>query len=307
MSAERWGRACGKVILVGEHFVLDGAEALAMPLPAFHAEVQWSASDAPLTLDSDNDLSDAAHADALAMLHAVAEQASIPPRGRVTVRSTVPLHRGFGSSAAFSVAALRAAMGWRSPSDDTVDLVSAARAVENVVHGSSSGLDPATAMGEGAVRFRDGVILERILPHTALHGAFWVLCDVGSAPSTATAIAGANAARARMGSDATSALVTRIGAATEHVVYGLRHGDLGRIATGMNDAADCLDAIDVVDGRMRAAMARARSAGALAAKQSGAGLGGAVLALASSAEIAEIIAQRHIDAGLPTWTLEIAP
>ncbi len=319
------GRACGKVIVVGEHFVLDGAEALAMPLPNFWTEVTWTPSRQPLSIDSDHSLSAAAETDALRMLRAAAIHAGISPLGEVVVRSTVPLHRGFGSSAALAVAALRAARQLRDKPEkpglqadisdavddthdrDDADLIGAARAVENVVHGSSSGLDPATAMGDGAVVFRDGKVLARVRPHPSLRDARWVLCDVGQAPSTGEAIGRANAARQRMGAEKTAALVARIGAATQDVIRGLREGELTFIARGMRDAASCLEAIDVVDARMRLAMTRSLDAGALAAKQSGAGLGGATLALAPNAEIAEIIARHHREANLPTWTLEIAP
>ncbi len=315
------GAAFGKAILIGEHFVLDGAAAIAMPLRAFRTEVTWLHDGSPLTVSSDATLDDDAARDARTMLSAAAVHSGVAPLGQVAVRSTVPLHRGFGSSAALAVAALRALAsrpaagqrgeatpaGARAPGASDDDLLRIARAVECVVHGKSSGLDPATAMGGGAVLYRDGQVRARVAPAQtpALNAARWVLCDVGPAPSTGVAIAQANAARARMGAAALADLLAQMEAATEDVLAGLRSGAPGRMAAGMGAAHRCLNAIDVVDDRIRGAIALALSEGALAAKQSGAGLGGAVLALAPNAEIAETIAARHAAAGLATWTLEI--
>ncbi|MCO4762887.1 MAG: hypothetical protein KC502_15335 [Myxococcales bacterium] len=307
MTAAATGRAFGKIILIGEHFVLDGIDAIAMPLPGFRTEVTWHAKHSPITIDSDMSLSAEALSQTERMLQAAAIHAGHVPLGHVQIRSTVPLHRGFGSSAALAVATLRALAQLRPPAGAPLDILAAARAVEHVVHGKSSGLDPATAMGDGAVRFGRGEVVCRIVAHEALRPARWVLTDVGTAPSTATAIGRANDARGAMDSVALSALKSRISGATALMAKGLRTGDLTALADAIGTAATGLLKLDVVDERMKEAMARAMAAGAVATKQSGAGLGGAVLALAPNAEIAETIAEGQRNAGLPTWILEIAP
>ena len=146
-----------------------------------------------------------------------------------------------------------------------------AQQVESVVHGRSSGLDPATAMRSGAVLFRDGAVRERfsIASTPRTRKARWLLPDVGPAPTTASAIDRANRARQRMTVDELATLCRSADMAAMRCKEALVSGDLELLGEAMKTAATCLDALDVVDDRMREVISVAEKHGALAAKRLG--------------------------------------
>jgi len=284
----------GKLIVCGEHFVLDGATALAVGLPSLRTEVTWQAGAAD-RVETETQLSDEARSDSLAMIAAARKALGNIGPGTATVASTIPVARGVGSSAAFSVALVRALAASAGRALTLTALVEACRQVEDVVHGRSSGIDPAAAAAEGGVLFRDGVVMGpvEVAAGGRLARARWVLIDVGPAPATAVAIGRANKARMRLGTDESSRLAMAADSAARAAADALRTDDIDQLAAAMNANAAALIHLDVLDDRMTTAMERAAAAGAIATKQTGAGLGGNVLALAPSAQIAQTVA-RHV-------------
>ncbi|MEZ4322434.1 MAG: mevalonate kinase [Myxococcota bacterium] len=128
------GTAGGKLILCGEHAVVHGHPAIAIPV-GLHTTVEYEACDGPLEVEHelwsprDEDRLD----EALAKL--------FPDGGaRLRITSDLPVGVGLGSSAALSVAVARA-MG--TPEEEVADR---AMAMERVFHGDPSGLDVAVAM-----------------------------------------------------------------------------------------------------------------------------------------------------------------
>ncbi len=304
------GRGLGKAILSGEHFVLDGATAVAIALPSFRTEVylELDPHQGSLVLQApEAELGERDRAQAVAMLQRALTLAGVTGGGRAKITSTVPLRRGFGSSAALAVAAVEAAwtMSGRGP-PPVESWLDQARTIEALVHGTSSGLDPAAAMGHGAVAFRDGRLLRTVSPpnNGAWARARWVLIDLGPGPATVEVIERANRARAAMAEGALADLVARADATARAAIAALDAGDVQGVAGAMATNARCLEEIDVVNPAMRAGISAAVTAGALAAKQTGAGLGGALLALAPNAETADTVVQRLTGSVAATWIVE---
>ena len=308
-----WGDGYGKAILIGEHFVLDGATALATGLPGFVTRVGLREPVANRTNDAGELTNVVARHNGLRMLKPIGNavtspgpvelQASLrmveialaragaPLTADVVVESTVPLSRGLGSSAAFAVAAVRAAWRYAGLGEVAEDPgVATAREMEAIAHGQSSGLDPAAAWSETLVLFRGGT-LQRARPCAAgaVAQARWLILDLGAAPATREAIARANGARSRLGPARLTGWVDEVDAAARQALSALLGDDVAALAAAMTTAAEALCHLDVVDARMADVLAQCRSAGALAAKPTGAGLGGALLALAPSPRIAETV------------------
>lgn len=301
----------GKCILVGEHHVLDGATALALGLPGFATRAVLTLTPADslhAQLSATAALPDDVRQDAERMLRRALEQCGVVGAVSAAVQSNVPIRRGLGSSAALSVAFLRAAeqLSGAEPAPDSV-LVQRARAVEGVVHGTSSGLDPAAASGTGAVRFASGQVLGRVPVSSALAPAQWLLVDLGHSLPTRDAVALAWAARERLAPADRTALRDRISAAAESAAAALAAADLPALAAALADAGETMPALGVVDTEMQALLERMRAAGALAAKQTGAGLGGMLLGLCTDPEAAAAVAAACRDHAAAVWTLPVAP
>lgn len=311
------GRGHAKLIAVGEHWVLDGAQALALALPAMavDVELELGGDRADVTvqpLDPSVHLAEAAQAGAVAMATLALRQAGVAGGATVRVASQVPLRRGLGSSAALAVALVRAvdqALGRLAADPEQVGL--RAKDLEDLIHGRSSGLDPAAAAsGAGGVLFCRGAVVRRLeRVHPGLCQVRWLLVDLGHGRPTREAIDLASAQRAAMPPEVRQALADATSAAALLAADALEAGDLAQLGAALQEAGRALQPLGVVDAAMQACIDQALSVGALAAKQTGAGLGGVILALCADAAAADRVAAA-CRAACPTacdhWILPVA-
>ena len=260
-----WARAPGKVILVGEHFVVHGTPAIA--LPVFSRGVRVDAVREPGPWD----MPEAVEAHVRRLLPILCESAK---RLTLTVESDLPIGAGLGGSAALAVALVRALDDHGTLSAEELRLQ--AHQLEKLAHGTPSGIDDAVAAYGCPVHYVKG---ERPVPMTDVRPpGLWI----GLTPqrtSTLEAVAGVSRlADARpdwfreLLGDATGLVVEAEGA--------LRKSDwvaLGRVMT-RNHAL--LQSIEVSTPALDWLVDSAVAAGAYGAKLTGGGLGGAAIALA---------------------------
>ncbi|MBI5608570.1 MAG: hypothetical protein HY902_06790 [Deltaproteobacteria bacterium] len=295
------GRGLGhaKLILVGEHWVLDGARALAIGLPELHTQVELipaESSDIP------------ADAQAAQMLQLALEQVGWHRPLRATIASNVPIRRGLGSSAALAVALVRAAHALEHSTElHTSEVALRARALEALVHGQSSGLDPAAAAAGGtAVLFQQGTVLNQPSIHANLAPAHWLVVDVGQGQPTRTAIAVAKQAREEMGDLRRHTLLASVTRAAESAADALHRGNLSELALALRQAGDAIEPLGIVNEPLQLCRTRLLEAGALASKSSGAGLGGVTLGLFADADTAHRAQLAIADRGWASWISPLA-
>lgn len=280
------GRAPGKVILLGEHAVVHGGWALALPWPA----VEVTASVSEVAGDTQV-VSDVPGMD-LAGLTAAA-RAVCATGYRVSLRSTVPPGSGLGSSASTALAVVRA---MAQASGATVDEQALADVAERHAHGRPSGLDVATVAASGLILFKRG---EAVRPVASAVPAF-VVADSGVPRNAGEAIAAVNAGLAQH-----QALVDALGQAALAGVTALEAGDLPLLGRLLDQAHERLTILGVGHPALDVLVAAARAAGALGAKLTGAGRGGCVVALAADPVSARAIALALLAAGAArAWTAE---
>ncbi len=309
MSRTATGHGHGKTILIGEHHVMDGARALAIGLPPFRTDVTLTRG-APGTLHVtlEDDVDPVVANDTRHMFLAAAQAAGLSGEIRARIESTVPMRRGLGSSAALAVAAVRAAWRLADRAEPTAaELLHAARQCESIVHGNSSGLDPAAAAGTDPVLFQSGQVLQRVHVAPVLASARWLLADLGASVPTRDAIAIAMHHRRELGVDAVKELNAQTSAAADQAMAALESGDLTRLAIALRSAGEAMEPLGVVNVAMREALVAMRAAGALAAKQTGAGLGGMLLALCTTEAEAQAVAAAIAPRIRTFWTLAIYP
>jgi mevalonate kinase len=305
------GSAHAKAILLGEHAVVYGAPAIAVPVPTLpvHAEARRVARggrlasglydgpmvDAPAAVDS----TVAAVRAALGVVGA-----DVGPDGLdVRVASAIPAGRGLGSSAAVAAAVADAVAAAFGVTLDAARRHDAVMESERVAHGTPSGLDARTVVATSPVWFHDGVAEE--LPVGAT-GAL-VLADTGAAVATRDAVAGVRALRDRRPATVDAA-IARLAALTSGARVDLGAGDLEAVGAAMDEAHRVLATLGVSNPLLDHVAEQARHAGALGAKLTGGGRGGCVIALvdADGADGAAALAHRLRAAGArAAWTLDL--
>lgn len=259
------GFAPGKIILSGEHAVVQGHLAIAVAVDR-GTTVTLTPHDGPTAIVA-ADITD----DRLQR----AVDALLPPDGiGVTIRTDLPVGRGMGSSAALSVALVRASAAQRGEVASFEECYERGFIAERIFHGNPSGVDHTVSSLGGGVRYRRGAPVEPFVPPPLR----LVVIDSGSAGDTAELVAGVAAL------PDCAARLAEIGALTEQVSDALAAGApahvLGPLLT---ENHRLLRGIGVSTPVLDALVEAALAAGALGAKLAGAGGGGVVIALVEDA------------------------
>ncbi|WP_291796163.1 mevalonate kinase [Brevibacterium sp.] len=303
------GTAHAKAILFGEHSVVYGSPAVAIPLTSLNATARITAGTGGLRIDSD--LYSGAAADApprlqpliAAVQSACARTGADPDLLALELTSSIPYERGLGSSAAVAVAVARAVAALTATRLDEDEVHEVVMAAERIAHGRSSGLDGRTVASSSPIRFQNGVVTP-----VEVGGTFeFVLADSGHAGSTSEAV-GSVRARMEDSPSEVGAVLNRLGALAEGSLRRLAAGDVAGLGEQMDDAHALLAELGVSDASLETLVAAARGAGAAGAKLTGGGRGGCVLTLARDGAHAAHIAETLRAAGAArTWQTKVEP
>jgi mevalonate kinase len=282
-------RACGKLILFGEHFVVHGAPALALPLRGVCTSVVVEQDPGPDGPRLVADLPGPALATSQRLLALALQRLGIEDQAshlRVTAESGIPIGQGLGSSAAFAVALIGALCQAVSRRVSEIELRDHAHALEGLVHGTPSGIDPTVIAFQRPLWFVKG---EQPLFLDLPRPVRWVLASSGVARSTGTAVERVRAVREARPDE----FDTLCREATEVAQRGraaLEAGDAAELGSLMDRNHALLQALGVSTPALDQLAAVAREAGAHGAKLTGAGLGGFVVALVTLEREAAVVA-----------------
>jgi mevalonate kinase len=283
------GRAYGKLILLGEHAVVYGVPALVagvgMQLVA-DAEVV-EASGCELALLSRRCRADAGAADELARAFAaLLDEGGAPDSLRVQVSGELPPGVGLGFSAAAAVAIARAVEGLGSERVDVEAVRARAMAWEGVYHGNPSGVDVAAAIHGGCLRFVRGVGVTPVRVGAPLTLAVGL---TGTRSSTKEMVAGV--ARLRdVQAEVFDKSLEGIRSLVERGIGAVEDGDVRALGELMDMNQMILAGMLLSTDALEELCDSARKAGALGAKLTGAGGGGAMVALAGTGPEADEVA-----------------
>ena len=213
---------------------------------------------------------------------------------RCEIDSAIPEKRGMGSSAAISIAAIRAVFDYYQaelPHDVLEILVNRA---EMIAHMNPSGLDAKTCLSDQPIRFIKNVGFTELEMDLS---AYLVIADTGVYGHTREAIQVVQS----KGKDALPFLHA-LGELTQQAEDAIRQKDAEELGQILSQAHLHLKEIGVSSPEADSLVETALSHGALGAKMSGGGLGGCIIALAASLPHAQELAERLEEKGaVQTW------
>jgi mevalonate kinase len=194
----------------------------------------------------------------------------------VEVSLELPPGCGLGASATVAVATARAVLEVTQPTEyDPVRVLGAAQAWERVFHGNPSGIDATTAATGGCLRFVRGQGAEPLVVGPALTIAVAIAGPPASTRAMVEAVACLRETRRRYVDDIFLGIARLVDRAREP----LASGPLDLLGELMDQNQEFLAKLGVSTPAIDEACADARRAGALGAKLTGSGGGGAIIAL----------------------------
>jgi len=298
--ATRSASAPGKVILFGEHAVVYGQPAIAVPVTQVKANATVTpappgsgltivasdlGTDFRLDAPPDEPLTAAAR---LALSHCSAPE----PDATLTLRSTIPIASGLGSGTAVSTALIRALAEFLGCPMETAELSALVFEIEKIHHGTPSGIDNTVVAYAQPVYFRRGQPVERLAvgaPFTLLIG------DTGIRSSTREAVEQVRESRRRDPAHY-DALFDQIGDVANQARRAIEAGRVDALGPLMDENHELLIELGVSSPELDELVESARFGGAMGSKLSGAGRGGNMVALVEE-DCVEEVAEELREAG----------
>jgi mevalonate kinase len=257
----------GKCILAGEHAVVRGAKAVVFPLKSRSLSLEWEYKETKDQLSCEENSLAEPFRKALSRALEI-ENTKLPPgHFHFHLKSDIPLRAGLGSSAALSVAVARFLATQNISKSELFPL---ALELENIFHGTSSGIDVAATLANSPILFARGEKPREIRtswkPELFLH-------DTGLRSSTKLCVE-------KVTRQASSALDEKMAKAAELAATALQNPNgQALLVQAMEEAADCFSAWNLIPDSVKELSENLKKRGALAVKPTGSGDGGFLLAL----------------------------
>ncbi len=302
--------APGKVILCGEHAVVYGKPAIALPLANIRATatIEHMPTGSGLIIAAP-DIGErwqvskqSGHALAILAKQTLDQLGSKQmPDALITLRSAIPVASGLGSGAALGAALVRALSQHLGTPLDPAQVSRLVYESERVFHGTPSGIDNTVVSYEQAIWFvrgqpsNDGVQLPTIEPLVIGRQFALVIGDTGVRAPTHVPV-GRVRQQWQRNPQQYDTYFAEIGQIANEVRHALAEGDIVRLGTLLNQNQELLQLLGVSSPQLEQLITAARAAGCWGAKLSGGGDGGIMLAVVDDAK-QEAVARAVLDAG----------
>lgn len=313
--------ASGKVILFGEHAVVYGQPALAVPVAQVKATAVVTAlrPAAPTRLEDAiwieardlrrrYRLSESSAGDPLAAAirltlskHQPAERPALPLPFALVVHSTIPIGSGLGSGAAVCTAAIRALSAFLGLGLSNAEVSAMVYETEKLLHGTPSGIDNTVIAFDQPVYFVRG---QAPVPFRTAAPFTLVIGDTGLSKPTRLVVGDVREAYQREPARY-AALFDAIGQIVRQAYTLIESGEPEGLGPLMNQNHALLQEIGVSCPELDTLVTVALQAGALGAKLSGAGRGGNMIALVMPDAAARVAAALEASRARRTLVTEV--
>jgi mevalonate kinase len=276
--------APGKIILLGEHAVVYGRPAIAVPIPDVQAtaDVEDARRGAGCTIIASDlsrkvRLAEAAAEDPLAaIVRGTLGSLKVPePDVTITVHSTIPIASGMGSGAAVSAAIARGLAKHLGHPFDNGTLSWLVFEVEKLYHATPSGIDN-TVVAQGQPVF---FVKDRLIQNFSIKSPLHILIADTGLPSPTKAVVQDVRTAWEADREHYDSLFKSIGQVVIMGRAAIETGESFALGALMDGNQWLLQQMGVSSPEINNLVQAARQAGALGAKLSGAGRGGNVIAL----------------------------
>ena len=276
------GISHSKIILIGEHSVVYGYSAIAIPLKNIEVKCEVEESENEIQYDFEDTLSVAIYS---ALKYLGKEKIKL----KYNVDSCIPQKRGMGSSAAISIAGVKAVFNYFDIKLNLNILEELVNKAEIVAHKNPSGLDAKTCLSDKAIKFVKNKGFEKI--DINLDG-YLIIADTGIYGKTRDAIENVK----KLGDKASKSL-EKLGEIAENIEDEIKEKKIVNIGKSMTLAHRELQKLNVSSEKSDTLVDEALAQGALGAKMSGGGLGGCIIALTDKKKKAEEISRKLLEKG----------
>ncbi len=320
--------APGKIILFGEHSVVYGQPAIAVPIESVQAKAVVESTDSEdgielVMPDLDERLwlyeADDNHPQSRAIRDFFKQSPDLALRDdglKITLTSTIPMAGGMGSGAALSAALFRAlANHYNVPQLAKSDVVSRMTyEIERIYHGTPSGIDNTVVSYNKPVYFVRDLFFDDVDTYNYLLGGdgymlfmpgiktfstgasfTFLIADTGIPAPTSESVRDVRLLWLTNRFEFES-LFIRCGQIANQARQALNRGDVEGLGSLMNFNQHVLQDMTVSSPELEKLITAARKAGALGAKLSGGGRGGNMIALVND-EVEEDVRKALLDAG----------
>lgn len=276
------GLAHSKLILIGEHAVVHGQPAIAIPFPLVGVESVVERVPGAVYLDCEiyhGPLDSAPDSlDGIKKcVNATRNKLGLPDRDLlIRVTSSIPPGKGLGSSASVAISVVRSLFAYADMPYTEDDLLELANISETYAHGAPSGIDTLTISSGTPVWYEKDKPFYFIQPKADFH---FIVADSGRMGDTKSAVESV-AELFRSAPKKIQDSLDRIGEITNQARLALERAGKHILGKTLNEAQKELEALGVSDAGLNRLIHIARQEGALGAKLTGGGNGGCIIALA---------------------------
>lgn len=290
--------APAKTILFGEHAVVYGEPAIAIPLSGIRTYAEIHPNGKEFRIISESAYLNRTYGQLIKgsglemLLSKLKERMAVQelPADTLKITGNIPIASGLGSGAALSVAVIRAFAKQYNLSLSTEDINQLAYQIEKIYHGNPSGIDNTTIAYEQPILFSKNTGFRPInADFTKLN---LLVIDSGIRSKTIDVVTDV-----RNNLTVNEKYIREIGSLVRLAVKALDSGNETEIGQLMTENHRLLQNINVSCPELDEIIQIGISNGALGGKLTGAGRGGNALILAKSKEDAEKLSSLYINKG----------
>lgn len=299
------GKAIGKIILMGEHSVVYGEPAIAMPFPSARIKSKVSKGEGQVNIDCFSyhgpfkNIPERFEGLKKVIEKTVKELGEKLKNFNIEIESTIPPQRGMGSSAAVSAATVRALYKFFNRDLNKDRLTELVNFSETIVHGNPSGIDTAIVVGQEPLYYIKG---EPLKIFNFKIDAYLVVADTGQEGETKFAVSKVKEYIDNNGKKGKE-VIEALGTLVRDSKKSIKNNKIDELGDFMNQVQELLSRLGVSNSKINNLVSVSRRNGALGAKLTGGGLGGAVISLCKHKKDAEIVSKLLKENGAKnTWT-----